>query len=163
MSEAQPETRITSNPSLRSMLFRRNWWAISSSRIHSPTSFSKYLIRGGDIVGRHCLYQECFQWSNILFPNAVAKSPLHPVAVTSSRASILLSCTWTWDADHHHTISSSRRFASAARRTFCSTPSILPSNSAQVSPARRISTVYHLCKTAAVLSRKAAISALCAA
>ena len=62
---------------------------------------------------------------------------------------------------HDHIISSSSRFANAARRTFCSTPSTLPSKSAQLSPIRRISIVYHRCIAAALLSLNSAISTAC--
>ena len=60
-------------------------------------------------------------------------------------------------------MSSSKRFAKAALRIFCSTCSTLPSNSAQLSPVRKISTAYQRWMTAALRCLKAAILAFCAA
>lgn len=90
----------------------------------------------------------------------------HSRVYFSARVSCsVVSCSFSEIATfqiYHHIISSCC-FSKTALRNFCSIPSNRPSISAQLSPVVKMSTVYHLWITAAVLSLNAAISVFCAA
>jgi len=121
------------------------------------------VIKLGWSCCRHNLYHIRFQPSTFCFQNLRFREAAPFLSLASGNFGVFVNLVACDVEMISQIISSSSRFNNAVLLTFCSTCSTLLSNSAQLSPACRISNVYHLWITAALLALNSAMSEFCAA